>query len=124
MAHALLACFLDAIYSFFKDQAGRAFALPRYFFRGTGGADRSRTDDLRLAKPALSQLSYSPFSKAPSWATRYASVGQGRIELPTSRLSGVRSNQLSYWPALGPSKLNRMLRCGDQNYFRSSLERR
>jgi hypothetical protein len=26
----------------------------------TGGADRDRTDDLRLAKPALSQLSYSP----------------------------------------------------------------
>ncbi len=25
-----------------------------------GGADRVRTDDLRLAKPALSQLSYSP----------------------------------------------------------------
>jgi hypothetical protein len=24
------------------------------------GADRGRTDDLRLAKPALSQLSYSP----------------------------------------------------------------
>jgi hypothetical protein len=30
-----------------------------------GGADRSRTGDLRRAKPALSQLSYSPknFSK-------------------------------------------------------------
>ena len=28
----------------------------------TGGADRDRTDDLRLAKPALSQLSYSPES--------------------------------------------------------------
>ena len=26
----------------------------------TGGADRDRTDDFRLAKPALSQLSYSP----------------------------------------------------------------
>src|SRR5690606_33889453 len=29
-------------------------------FRNLGGADRVRTDDLRLAKPALSQLSYSP----------------------------------------------------------------
>ncbi len=28
--------------------------------RTNGGADRDRTDDLRLAKPALSQLSYSP----------------------------------------------------------------
>jgi hypothetical protein len=27
------------------------------------GADRDRTDDLRLAKPALSQLSYSPEDK-------------------------------------------------------------
>jgi hypothetical protein len=55
------------------------------------GADRDRTDDLRLAKPALSQLSYSP-----GLSTRM--VGQGRVELPTSRLSGVRSNHLSYWP--------------------------
>ncbi len=31
--------------------------------RVVGGADRDRTDDLRLAKPALSQLSYSPQSK-------------------------------------------------------------
>src|SRR5215471_15429962 len=29
-------------------------------FRQYRGADRDRTDDLRLAKPALSQLSYSP----------------------------------------------------------------
>jgi hypothetical protein len=56
---------------------------------GAGGADRDRTDDLRLAKPALSQLSYSPVR---------GRVGRGRVELPTSRLSGVRSNQLSYRP--------------------------
>ena len=30
------------------------------------------------------------------------SVGQGRVELPTSRLSGVRSNHLSYWPGVMP----------------------
>ena len=29
--------------------------------RALGGAGRDRTDDLRLAKPALSQLSYSPY---------------------------------------------------------------
>ena len=29
-------------------------------------------------------------------------VGLGRLELPTSRLSGVRSNHLSYRPSLGP----------------------
>jgi hypothetical protein len=31
------------------------------------GADRGRTDDLRLAKPALSQLSYSP-EMVSEWA--------------------------------------------------------
>ena len=29
-------------------------------FRGNGGANRDRTDDLKLAKLALSQLSYGP----------------------------------------------------------------
>jgi hypothetical protein len=32
----------------------------------SSGADRDRTDDLRLAKPALSQLSYSPV-KGDAW---------------------------------------------------------
>ena len=70
-----------------------------------GGADRDRTDDLRLAKPALSQLSYSPLRAWPSFALRlplhageHRVVGLGRFELPTSRLSGGRSNQLSYRP--------------------------
>ena len=49
----------------------------------TGGGERDRTDDLLLAKQALSQLSYTPNQL----------VGPGRLELPTSRLSGVRSNQ-------------------------------
>jgi hypothetical protein len=31
-------------------------------FRENGGADRDRTDDILLAKQALSQLSYSPIS--------------------------------------------------------------
>ena len=55
-----------------------------------GGAGRDRTDDLKLAKLPLSQLSYSPFL--------VIMVGLGRFELPTSPLSGVRSNQLSYRP--------------------------
>ena len=80
----------------------------------TGGADRDRTDDLRLAKPALSQLSYSPVLPGPplGFASLRASVlsarrlrhlpplraadslvGLGRFELPTSRLSGGRSNR-------------------------------
>ena len=33
----------------------------------SGGADRSRTDDIQLAKLALYQLSYSPLSDVGSW---------------------------------------------------------
>ena len=65
--------------------------------RQGGGADRDRTGGLRLAKPALSQLSYSPRGNEER------QVGQGRVELPTSRLSGVRSNHLSYWPRIDES---------------------
>jgi hypothetical protein len=54
-----------------------------------GGADRDRTDDIQLAKLALSQLSYGPFV-----------VGLDRFELSTPRLSSVCSNQLSYRPSL------------------------
>ena len=55
-----------------------------------GGAKRDRTADLLLAKQALSQLSYSPLSPL---------VGLNGLEPSTSRLSGVRSNQLSYKPS-------------------------
>ena len=57
-----------------------------------GGAKRDRTVDLLRARQALSKLSYGPITKL---------VGLGRFELPTSPLSGVRSNQLSYRPNLG-----------------------
>jgi hypothetical protein len=39
-------------FSFFLERSGTA--------QGTGGAERDRTDDLLLAKQALSQLSYGP----------------------------------------------------------------
>ena len=66
---------------------------------------RDRTADLLRARQALSQLSYSPMSattnlpgKPHPLANRANVVGLGRFELPTSPLSGVRSNQLSYRP--------------------------
>ena len=65
-----------------------------------GGARRDRTDDLLLAKQALSQLSYGPDRGCGSITkdARENVVGLGRFELPTSRLSSARSNQLSYRP--------------------------
>ena len=63
-----------------------------------GGASRDRTDDLKLAKLALSQLSYGPIGLA------LAMVGREGVEPSTSRLSGVRSNHLSYRPPLVPSR--------------------
>ena len=74
----------------------------------SGGDDGDRTHDLRLAKPALSQLSYVPFfsnnrpsgDSANTGATivRKMLVGLTRFELVTSRLSAGRSDQLSYRP--------------------------
>ena len=56
-----------------------------------------------LAKHALYQLSYGPIGAARGelvGIVRHLEqvVGPGRFELPTSPLSGVRSNQLSYGP--------------------------
>ena len=71
----------------------------------SGGGERIRTDDLLRARQALSQLSYTPdlnLQPEPTLCspddTPDLLVGLGRLELPTSRLSGVRSNHLSYRP--------------------------
>ena len=66
-----------------------------------GGAGRDRTDDPLLAKQVLSQLSYGPKPSRLAAIAGKALVGLGRLELPTSRLSGVRSNRLSYRPCCG-----------------------
>ena len=64
---------------------------------GAGGASRDRTDDLLVANQTLSQLSYGPFRLTLD-ARPADMVGLGGVEPPTSPLSGVRSNQLSYRP--------------------------
>ena len=71
--------------------------VERNHFKKNGGAERDRTVDPLLAKQVLSQLSYSPL-KVSITNRRDKVVGLGRFELPTSPLSGVRSNQLSYRP--------------------------
>ena len=76
-----------------------------------GGGKENRTPDPLLAKQVLSQLSYTP-----------KLVGLGRLELPTLRLSGVRSNHLSYKPSKGFATLIFFLKriCG--RYIFSSLK--
>ena len=67
-----------------------------------GGARRDRTDDLLLAKQALSQLSYGPVRAIHrTGRARRKWWARVRLELPTSPLSGVRSNHLSYRPLAG-----------------------
>ncbi len=95
--------------------------------QGPGGARRSRTDDILLAKQALYQLSYGPIPtgtvQSPgelSYDTAYGLeanpsnqhelVGPGRLELPTLRLSGVRSNHLSYGPMAATARLKAQAR--------------
>jgi hypothetical protein len=72
---------------------------PRAKSAKAGGGRRDRTDDLMLAKHALSQLSYAPVTGKTKRARAGKVVGLGRLELPTSRLSSARSNQLSYKPS-------------------------
>jgi hypothetical protein len=51
-----------------------------------------------VANHVLCQLSYTPF-EISKLNLKFQMVGLGGFELPTSPLSGVRSNQLSYRPA-------------------------
>lgn len=62
---------------------------------GYRGEDRDRTGYLRRAKAALFQMSYFPATNPAE-----AGVGLGGVEPPTSRLSGARSNHLSYRPKM------------------------
>jgi hypothetical protein len=99
----------------------------------SGGARRDRTDDLMLAKHALSQLSYGPVPEDECFASvrRISNqekphsikvVGLGRLELPTSRLSSARSNQLSYKPlTLFLKRIGNLLaRIGSRRMHRTS----
>ena len=78
---------------------------PALFPEEIGGGERVRTDDLLLAKQALSQLSYTPVYETPRHKVGCEMVGLGRLELPTSRLSGVRSNQAELQAHSGSNQL-------------------
>ena len=75
----------------------------------SGGARRDRTADLLRARQTLSQLSYGPNNLM---------VGLGGLEPPTSPLSGVRSNQLSYRPLAG-KKQNNLAICVDACWWQT-----
>ena len=74
------------------------------------GDEGIRTPDPLLARQVLSQLSYAPRDYGLKWTfppsehlsriahTLYYNMGLSGLEPPTSRLSGVRSNRLSYKP--------------------------
>ena len=82
-------CFLRGIFT--------SFLL--YTFQGSkcGGDEENRTPDPLLARQVLSQLSYAPIFSC-CCLLKYFMVGLSGLEPLTSRLSGVRSNQLSYRP--------------------------
>ena len=61
------------------------------------GASRVRTGDPLLAKQMRYQLRHSPVN-VKELQLRKECVGLGGLEPPTSSLSGMRSNQLSYRP--------------------------
>ena len=72
------------------------------------GASRVRTGDPLLAKQMRYQLRYSPSEKkSGTRAASLFSVGPGGLEPPTSSLSGMRSNQLSYGPDPYASKAHK-----------------
>ena len=112
---------MDGSFQIVKEQKAKRCPLETNFVQLTpfvfsclkercGGADRDRTGDPLLAKQVLSQLSYSPLlvsserriadraTLGPRRSCGTIMVGLGRLELPTSPLSGVRSNHLSYRP--------------------------
>ena len=81
------------------------------------GDGEIRTLDPLLARQVLSQLSYTPTDAVPSSVVSLVSflfdglsrwlppMGLSGLEPPTSRLSGVRSNRLSYKPIYSGSHL-------------------
>ena len=78
-----------------RPHAYQACALTTWAMRPFGGDEEDRTPDPLLAKQVLSQLSYTPILGIK---LNQSMVGTNGLEPSTSRLSGVRSNHLSYAP--------------------------
>ena len=59
---------------------------------------KKRSPERDTAPTATPRIRHHHINTSTHPGTR-ALVGQGRLELPTSRLSSARSDQLSYWPS-------------------------
>ena len=79
----------------FRFQAPPEFSSFSYL----NGDGEIRTHDPLLARQVLSQLSYTPIAHKMCIKEIFNfRLGLSGLEPPTSRLSGVRSNRLSYKP--------------------------
>ena len=121
----LEACFHKLVFDFLcstrqcRDRTSSACEVRMYcgcLLKHPSGDEEIRTLDPLLARQVLSQLSYIPIGYFPYLFLNSAMpepVGLSGLEPPTSRLSGVRSNQLSYKPFLiwRPPALPHRLQC-------------
>ena len=88
------------LFSFQGTTLNMSYILSPLLSLWCGGDEENRTPDPLLARQVLSQLSYTP-RYILSYPYLGNLVGLSGLEPPTSRLSGVRSNRLSYRPMQG-----------------------
>jgi hypothetical protein len=128
-ARSEISAFADMLKNQFQSPSTRQLetqsraGLLRCPSKRNGGADRDRTDDILLAKQALSQLSYSPMPETSIADPCEIVVGLDRLELSTSPLSGVRSSQLSYRPGSANRPFASWLACSVTNALLEALAR-
>ena len=107
-----MALILDSVFGFqgtfqiipiIWPSAARALETFGFSLNYLPGDGEIRTLDPLLARQVLSQLSYTPmviFTNQKRQTVLYGFLGLNGLEPSTSRLSGVRSNQLSYNPMM------------------------
>jgi hypothetical protein len=81
-----------------RPHACKARALPAELWPRNQKTNAAPSAPAFALRATARQPSPSPGSPSRSWRSQRRLVGLGRLELPTSRLSSARSNQLSYKP--------------------------
>ena len=92
----------------FQGTGCRSLCSDHFLWKRSSGDGEIRTHDPLLARQVLSQLSYTPMDAGLPFPQgnpcslfiffSLSGMGLSGLEPPTSRLSGVRSNRLSYKP--------------------------